>query len=46
MLAALVEDGYLEEVGDGLHAVTDEGRLVLGTYKGRFMGQVPVSNYP
>ena len=46
MLAGLAEDGYLEEVGDGLYAVTEEGRLVLEPYKGRFMGQVPVSNYP
>jgi len=46
MLAALAEDGYLEEVGEGLYEVTEEGRLVLEPYKGRFMGQVPVSNYP
>ena len=46
MLAGLAEDGYLEEIGDGLYAVTEEGSLVLDPYKGRFMGQVPVSNYP
>ena len=46
MLAGLAEDGYLEEVGDGLYAVTEEGKLVLEPYRGRFMGQVPVSNYP
>ena len=45
-LASLAEDGYLEEAGDGIYAVTAEGRLVLEPYKGRFMGQVPVSNYP
>ena len=42
----LADDGYLEEVGDGLYAVTEQGKLALGPYKGRFMGQVPVSNYP
>ena len=46
MLARLAEDGYLDEVGDALYAVTEEGRLMLEPYKGRFMGQVPVSNYP
>ena len=46
MLAALAQDGYLEKVGDGLYAVTEEGRLVLEPYKGRFTGRVPVSNYP
>ena len=46
VLEALAEDDYLEEVGGGLYAVTEEGRLALEPYKGRFMGQVPVSNYP
>ena len=46
MLAALAEDGYLAELGDGIYAVTEEGRLVLEPYKGRFTGRVPVSNYP
>ena len=46
ILAALAEDGYLEDVGDGNYSVTEEGRLVLEPYKGRFTGRVPVSNYP
>lgn len=46
ILAGLAEDGYLETIGDGLYALTEEGRLVLAPYKGRFLGRVPVSNYP
>ena len=46
MLAGLAEDGYLEKLGHGLYAVTEEGNLALEPYKGRFMGRVPVSNYP
>ena len=46
ILQGLAEDGYLDAVGDGRYALTPEGKLTLEPYKGRFMGQVPVSNYP
>jgi predicted transcriptional regulator len=46
-IRSLAQDGYLQDVGDGVYAVTRKGTKALYPYAGRGTGRaVPVSSYP